>query len=57
MDIDTRRDELPCARALTQLGEFAKWVRVLGTYKGWETSQAEADLEVGSAKWKVESGK
>jgi prephenate dehydratase len=36
VDIETRRDELPCARALTQLGEFAKWVRVLGTYKGWE---------------------
>ena len=36
VDIDARRDELPCARALTQLGEFAKWSRVLGTYKGWE---------------------
>lgn len=35
-DIDARRDDLACARALTQLGEFAKWVRVLGTYKGWE---------------------
>jgi prephenate dehydratase len=39
VDIDTRRDELPCARALTQLGEFAKWVRVLGTYKGWERAK------------------
>ena len=36
VDIDARRDELPCARALTQLGEFAKWIRVLGTYKGWD---------------------
>jgi prephenate dehydratase len=36
VDIDARRDELPLARALTQLGEFAKWTRVLGTYKGWE---------------------
>src|SRR5687767_14588674 len=39
VDIDTRRDELPCARALTQLGEFAKWIRVLGTYKGWERAK------------------
>ena len=39
VDIDTKRDELPCARALTQLGEFAKWVRVLGTYKGWEKAK------------------
>ena len=39
VDIDSRRDELPCARALTQLGEFAKWVRVLGTYKGWEKAR------------------
>ena len=39
VDIDARRDELACARALTQLGEFAKWVRVLGTYKGWERTR------------------
>jgi prephenate dehydratase len=38
-DIDARRDDLACARALTQLGEFAKWVRVLGTYKGWERAK------------------
>jgi prephenate dehydratase len=36
VDIDARRDDLACARALTQLGEFAKWTRVLGTYKGWD---------------------
>ena len=36
VDIESRRDDLPLARALTQLGEFAKWIRVLGTYKGWE---------------------
>jgi len=36
VDIDARRDELPLARALTQLGEFAKWIRVLGSYKGWQ---------------------
>ncbi len=39
VDIDARREDLPTARALTQLGEFAKWVRVLGTYKGWERSK------------------
>jgi prephenate dehydratase len=38
-DIDARRDDLACARALTQLGEFAKWVRVLGTYKGFERAR------------------
>ncbi len=36
VDIDARRDDLPLARALTQLGEFAKWIRVLGSYKGWQ---------------------
>ena len=27
------------ARALTHLAEFAKWTRVLGTYKGWERAK------------------
>ena len=40
VDIESRRDDLPLARALTQLGEFAKWIRVLGTYKGWERKPA-----------------
>ena len=40
VDIESRRDDLPLARALTQLGEFAKWIRVLGTYKGWERKSA-----------------
>jgi len=40
VDIDARRDELALARALTQLGEFAKWNRVLGTYKGWERTKS-----------------
>ena len=39
VDIDARREDLPTSRALTQLGEFAKWVRVLGTYKGWERAK------------------
>jgi arogenate/prephenate dehydratase len=42
VDIDARRDDLACARALTQLGEFAKWSRVLGTYKGWERARPAA---------------
>ena len=40
VDIEARRDDLACARALAQLGEFAKWSRVLGTYKGWERAKA-----------------
>ena len=44
VDIDARRDELPLARALTQLGEFAKWSRVLGTYRGWERKQVQSLL-------------
>jgi len=39
VDIEARRDDLACARALAQLGEFAKWSRVLGTYKGWERAK------------------
>ena len=39
VDIDARREDLATSRALTQLGEFAKWVRVLGTYKGWERAR------------------
>ena len=35
VDIEARRDDLNCARALAQLGEFARWSRVLGTYRGW----------------------
>ncbi|MEQ1574083.1 MAG: prephenate dehydratase [Vicinamibacterales bacterium] len=36
VEVDARRDDAPCARALMHLAEFAKWVRVLGTYKGFE---------------------
>ena len=35
VELAARRDDLACARALTHLAEFAKWTRVLGTYKGW----------------------
>jgi len=34
VEVEARRDDLLCARALTHLAEFAKWTRVLGTYKG-----------------------
>jgi prephenate dehydratase len=36
VEVEARRDDLGCARALTHLAEFAKWTRVLGTYKGAE---------------------
>jgi arogenate/prephenate dehydratase len=38
-DIEARRDELQTARALTHLGEFAKWTRVLGSYRGWDRAK------------------
>jgi prephenate dehydratase len=36
VEVDARRDDLGCARALTALAEFARWTRVLGSYKGAE---------------------
>ena len=36
VEVDARRDDLSCARVLTHLAEFARWTRVLGTYKGAE---------------------
>jgi arogenate/prephenate dehydratase len=39
VEVDARRDDLSCARALTHLAEFAKWTRVLGTYKGWQRAK------------------
>jgi prephenate dehydratase len=36
IEVDARRDDVVCARALTHLAEFARWMRVLGTYKGAE---------------------
>ena len=41
VEVEARRDDLSCARALTHLAEFAKWTRVLGTYKGAERRVAE----------------
>lgn len=43
VDIEARRDDLACARALAQLGEFARWSRVLGTYRGWQRSSGKVD--------------
>lgn len=43
VEVEARRDDLMCARALTHLAEFAKWMRVLGTYKGWERKPVLAD--------------
>jgi prephenate dehydratase len=39
-EIEARRDDLATARAFTHLAEFAKWMRVLGTYKGAEKRAA-----------------
>jgi len=39
VEIEARRDDLACARALTHLAEFARWTRILGTYKGVDRSK------------------
>jgi hypothetical protein len=31
---------MACSRALMHLAEFAKWTRVLGTYRGWQRKAA-----------------
>jgi prephenate dehydratase len=40
VEVDAPRSDLGCARALTHLAEFARWTRVLGTYKGVERRSA-----------------
>jgi prephenate dehydratase len=40
VEVDAKHDDVACARALTHLAEFAKWTRVLGTYKGAERRTA-----------------
>jgi prephenate dehydratase len=40
VEVEARRDDLACARALTHLAEFAKWTRVLGSYKGLARREA-----------------
>jgi prephenate dehydratase len=36
VEVEANREDLTFGRALTHLAEFAKWTRVLGTYKGAE---------------------
>jgi prephenate dehydratase len=40
VEVDARRDDLGCGRALTHLAEFAKWTRILGSYRGVERRAA-----------------
>jgi prephenate dehydratase len=40
-DLNAAKDELPCARALSHLAEFAPMLRVLGSYPSCKTSVAE----------------
>ena len=40
VDVASARDELPCARALTHLAEFAPMLRVLGSYASWKSRAA-----------------
>jgi len=41
-DLDAGRDSVACGRALAHLGEFARWVRTLGTYESWARRSAPA---------------
>lgn len=41
VEVEANRDDLVFSRALTHLAEFARWTRVLGTYKGVERRVAE----------------
>jgi prephenate dehydratase len=43
VEVDAPRDDLTCARALTHLSEYAKWMRVLGSYKGATRRTAASD--------------
>ena len=36
VDVDVARETLECGRALAHLGEFARWVRTLGSYRAWK---------------------
>ena len=37
VDLAAARDEMPCARALAHLAEFAPMLRTLGSYASWKT--------------------
>jgi len=36
VEVEANRDDLAFGRALTHLAEFARWTRVLGSYRGAE---------------------
>ena len=40
VDLAAARDELPCARALAHLAEFAPMLRTLGSYASWKTRES-----------------
>jgi prephenate dehydratase len=40
VEVDAPADNPTCAKALSHLGEYASWMRVLGSYKGVERKQA-----------------
>ena len=40
VDMAAARDELPCARALAHLAEFAPTLRTLGSYASWKTRES-----------------
>jgi prephenate dehydratase len=42
VDVDISRHSLAYGRAVSQLGEFAQWVRTLGSYRAWQ-SPRESD--------------
>jgi prephenate dehydratase len=42
-DVEIGRHELACGRALTHLGEFASWVRVLGSYPAFVPEPPRSD--------------
>jgi prephenate dehydratase len=42
VEVDAKRDDPACARALAALAEFVRWTRVLGSYKGAERKAAGA---------------
>ena len=41
VEVEANREDLPFGRSLTHLAEFARWTRVLGTYKGAERRVSE----------------
>ena len=41
-DLAAARDELPCARALAHLAEFAPTLRTLGSYASWKTRESRS---------------